>query len=147
MIKIFHPIYGIPVTYLGNYCPNQFEIFGLATGNTNKSFPELEYLCGHIPNFPKDKGGCGVINGNPVYARLIIRKIMIKIKQITGWKINSFIKTKDGFSITSQSLIGIDENDKRVEINYGKSFYYIPTQEDLIASEEVFNKIFNKLWK
>ena len=70
---------------------------------------------------------------------------MIKIKQITGGKINSFIKTKDGFSPVSQSLIGIDEDDKRVEINYGESFYYIPTQEELVASEEVFNKIFNNL--
>ena len=65
---------------------------------------------------------------------------MIKIKQITGGKINSFIKTKDGFSPVSQSLIGIDEDDKRVEINYGESFYYIPTQEELIASEEVYSK-------
>ena len=28
-IRIKHPIYGIPITYLGQHCPDQFEIIGL----------------------------------------------------------------------------------------------------------------------
>jgi hypothetical protein len=27
-IRIKHPIYGVPITYLNNYCPKQFEIVG-----------------------------------------------------------------------------------------------------------------------
>lgn len=70
----YEEIMGVPISYIDKYCPEQFEILGLAAGNSNKSFPELEELCGHKTNYPKDKGGCGVINGAPVYARILIRK-------------------------------------------------------------------------
>lgn len=70
----YEGIMGVPITFLDKYSPEQFEILGLAAGNSNKSFPELEKLCGHKANYPKDKGGCGVINSTPIYARILIRK-------------------------------------------------------------------------
>lgn len=65
---------GVPITFLDKYCPEQFEIMWQASGNTRVSAPkevleELQYR----PH-KEDRGGCGVVNGQRVYSRIIIKK-------------------------------------------------------------------------
>lgn len=68
-------VIGVPITFLDKYCPTQFKIVGIASGNTRASYPKsiLDYVH-YIPN-PNDRGGCGVINGIRCYARILIQKI------------------------------------------------------------------------
>lgn len=67
-------IMGVPITFLDKYSPDQFEIIMLANGNarTNVSSETLAEV-GYRPD-PKDRGGVGVINGQRVYARILIRR-------------------------------------------------------------------------
>lgn len=67
-------IMGVPITFLDKYSPDQFEIIMLANGNarTNVSSDILAEV-GYRPD-PKDRGGVGVINGQRVYARILIRR-------------------------------------------------------------------------
>lgn len=63
-------IMGVPVTFLDKHCPEQFEIAGMAAGNSR--------ACGFFYNVPytphaNDRGGCGVINGARQYARILIK--------------------------------------------------------------------------
>ena len=67
-------VMGVPITFIDKYCPEQFEIIWQACGNTRASAPvqvlkELEYK-----SHPEDRGGCGVVKGNRVYARILIRR-------------------------------------------------------------------------
>lgn len=64
-------VMGVPVTFLSIHNPEQFEIVGLAAGNSKK----CEFY-GDVPYtpHPQDRGGCGVIDGKRVYSRLFIRK-------------------------------------------------------------------------
>ena len=73
-VKIKNPIYGVPVSYLFNYNPNQFEIIWQASGNTRASTPKniLEIL-GYNKN-EYDRGGCGVINNQRIYSRILIKR-------------------------------------------------------------------------
>jgi hypothetical protein len=64
---------GVPISFLSKHNPDQFEIVWQASGNTRASAPsealaELKYQ----PH-PDDRGGCGVINGERVYSRILIR--------------------------------------------------------------------------
>lgn len=64
---------GVPISFLSKHNPDQFEIVWQASGNTRASAPsealaELKYQ----PH-PEDRGGCGVINGERVYSRILIR--------------------------------------------------------------------------
>lgn len=67
-------IMGVPITFLGKYNSEQFEIVGFANGNfrTNAS-DELKKLLNYTGTF-KDKGGCPLINGRLVYPRILIRR-------------------------------------------------------------------------
>ena len=73
-VKIKNPIYGVPVSYLFGYNPNQFEIIWQASGNTRASTPKniLEIL-GYNKN-EYDRGGCGVINNQRIYSRILIKR-------------------------------------------------------------------------
>jgi len=67
-------IMGVPITFIGKYNPEQFEIIWQGCGNTRASAPaevlkELKYKI-----HPEDRGGCGVVNGKRCYARIFIRK-------------------------------------------------------------------------
>jgi hypothetical protein len=67
-------VMGVPITFLDKFCPDQFEIVMLANGNarTNvspKTLAEVRYR----PH-PEDRGGVGIINGQRVYARILIRR-------------------------------------------------------------------------
>ena len=64
-IRIHRPIYGIPITFLDKYCPDQFEIvdareYGLTDRQKNKS----TYLI---------KDADGSIDGKATYVRIAIR--------------------------------------------------------------------------
>lgn len=68
-------IMGVPVSFLNKYCPEQFRIVWQGAGNTRVSAPkevldELKYN-----KHPEDRGGCGVVNGKRVYARIFIQRI------------------------------------------------------------------------
>lgn len=66
---------GVPISFLDKYCPEQFEILMLANGNsrTNVQQDVLDAF-GYQPH-ADDKGGLGIVNGERVYARILIRKI------------------------------------------------------------------------
>lgn len=67
-------IMGVPITFLDKYSPDQFEIVMLANGNarTNVSSKSLSEV-GYRPH-SEDRGGVGIINGQRVYARILIRR-------------------------------------------------------------------------
>jgi hypothetical protein len=67
-------VMGVPITFLDKYSPDQFEIVMLANGNARTNVPldilnQVSYR-----KHPKDKGGVGIINGERVYARILIRR-------------------------------------------------------------------------
>ena len=64
-------IMGIPVSYLSKYNPKQFEIVGLAAGNTKAH--KLNFNVPYIPH-ELDRGGCGVVNGVRKYSRVFVKR-------------------------------------------------------------------------
>ena len=67
-------IMGVPITFLGKYCPEQFEIIWQASGNTRASAPKniLQDLQYHIHK--EDRGGCTVVQNKRTYGRIFIRR-------------------------------------------------------------------------
>ena len=63
-VKIKNPIYGVPISYLFNYNPNQFEILGLDR---------------YIEDNPR-YGHRFTINNNEKYARILIKRIQNESK-------------------------------------------------------------------
>lgn len=63
-------IMGVPITFVDKYNPEQFSILGMAAGNSKAT--GFYYNVPYIPH-PNDRGGCGVINGERVYARFLIQ--------------------------------------------------------------------------
>ena len=63
----FEGVMGVPVTAIDKL--EGFKIVGLAAGNSKAS--RLYYEAVYTPH-PNDRGGCGVINGGRVYARILI---------------------------------------------------------------------------
>ena len=64
-------VMGVPITFLDKYNPEQFEIVGMAAGNSR--------ACGFnydvkYTKHKEDRGGCGVINNKRIYARILIRR-------------------------------------------------------------------------
>ena len=69
----YDKIMGVPITILDKYNSNQFEIIMLAGGSARcNTDPDILKLVKYVKN-KKDKGGSGIINGKPVYARVFIR--------------------------------------------------------------------------
>ena len=67
-------IMGVPITFMDKFNPKQFEIIWQASGNTRASAPkEILTELGYVPH-PNDRGGCGTINGQRVYSRILIRR-------------------------------------------------------------------------
>ena len=66
----YEGVMGVPITFLDKYCPSQFEIIGMSAGNSavNHFGDSANYVKHH-----NDRGGCGVINGERVYARFLIK--------------------------------------------------------------------------
>lgn len=63
-------VMGVPISFLDKYSPEQFEIKGMAAGNSRAT--GFFYKVPYEPH-PEDRGGCGVVNGERVYARILIR--------------------------------------------------------------------------
>ena len=63
-------VMGVPITFMDKYNPDQFEIVGMAAGNTRAT--GFYFNVPYRPH-PEDRGGCGVVNGKRVYARYLIR--------------------------------------------------------------------------
>lgn len=70
--KDYDGIMGIPISYLGKYNPNQFQILGLAAGNSKAN--KLFYDVPHIDS-PLERGGCGVVNGVRKYSRVFVKRV------------------------------------------------------------------------
>lgn len=64
-------IMGIPISYLSKYNPKQFEIVGLAAGNTKTN--KLNFEVPYTPH-ELDRGGCGVIKGVRKYSRVFVKR-------------------------------------------------------------------------
>lgn len=64
-------VMGIPVSYLNKYNPKQFEIVGLAAGNTKTN--KLNFEVPYTPH-ELDRGGCGVVNGVRKYSRVFVKR-------------------------------------------------------------------------
>ena len=56
-VRIKNPIWGVPITFLDNYCPTQFEIIDMST------------MSGFSANY------WTMINGVPKYSRVFIKRI------------------------------------------------------------------------
>lgn len=68
-------VMGVPITFLDKYCPNQFEIIGIACGNSWFNYSEILKSLNFNPNV-KYGGGLGatIVKGKATYARILIRK-------------------------------------------------------------------------
>ena len=64
-VRIKNPIWGVPITFLGKYCPTQFEIVGITE---NADYLKPLYLDGC------EKYDRPYVNGKRMYSRLLIRK-------------------------------------------------------------------------
>lgn len=63
-------IIGVPITFMDKYCPEQFEMMGMAAGNSRAC--GFNYDVPYKPH-PDDRGGCGIVDGKRVYSRIFIR--------------------------------------------------------------------------
>jgi hypothetical protein len=71
-------IMGVPITFLDKYNPEQFEIIWQACGNTRASAPQEILNRLNYQQHPEDRGGCGIINNERVYARFLIKNKKIQ---------------------------------------------------------------------
>ena len=86
-IRIHNPIYGVPITFLDKYNPEQFEIVGQGQGNLyrlltpkglSQQFVDDYYKSGQKGSIKEDHPVLGYydLNGKPVipYMRILIHK-------------------------------------------------------------------------
>lgn len=68
-MRVHHPVFGVPITYLGSWCPTQFEIVWTTDrGGDGK----LEHLKN---NNWKGLWDSAFVNGSKVYKRIFIKKV------------------------------------------------------------------------
>ena len=68
-------VMGVPITFLNKYNPNQFEIIGIACGNSWANYRQTLEKLNFDPNIKYGGGlGTGVLNGKAVYGRLLIKR-------------------------------------------------------------------------
>lgn len=71
----YEGVMGVPITFLSKHCPEQFEIIGIACGNSWANYPDTLKSLNFNPNMKYGGGlGSGIINGKATYARILIRK-------------------------------------------------------------------------
>jgi addiction module RelB/DinJ family antitoxin len=70
----YEGVMGVPITFLDKYSPEQFEIIMLANGNARTNVPKKTLSKVNYRKHPEDRGGVGIINGQRVYARILIRR-------------------------------------------------------------------------
>ena len=61
----FDGVMGVPITFLGKYSPEQFEIIGMASGGYDKDIVGIP--------FKGDKDARPIVDGKNLYARIFIR--------------------------------------------------------------------------
>jgi len=66
-------IMGVPISFLDKFNPDQFEIVWQASGNTRASAPKDVLTVLQYQPHREDRGGCGIIDGQRVYVRALIR--------------------------------------------------------------------------
>ena len=64
-VRIKNPIWGVPITFLYKYCPEQFEIVGITE---NADYLKPLYLDGY------EKYDRPYVNGKRIYSRLLIKQ-------------------------------------------------------------------------
>lgn len=70
--KNYIGVMGVPISYVGKHNPKQFEILGLAAGNTKNN--HLNFSVPYTPH-QLDRGGCGIVNNSiRKYTRVFIRR-------------------------------------------------------------------------
>lgn len=69
--KDYDGVMGVPITFLNKYNPEQFDVVGMAAGNSRAT--GLYYDVPYTPH-KNDRGGCGVVDGVRKYARILIKK-------------------------------------------------------------------------
>lgn len=69
--KDYDGVMGVPMSYLTKHCPEQFEIVGMASGNTRLN--GFNYKVPYTPT-KADRGGVGLLNGKRTYARILIKR-------------------------------------------------------------------------
>lgn len=69
-------IFGVPITFLDKYSPEQFRIIWQASGNTKACCPEDVLSSVNYRQHEEDRGGCGVVHGKRVYSRILVQKII-----------------------------------------------------------------------
>lgn len=71
-------IMGVPITFLGKYCPTQFEILWLASGHSKTTMPKelAKTLNADFEMRSKENTGNGyaILNSHQLYHRLLIRR-------------------------------------------------------------------------
>lgn len=71
----YEGVMGVPITFMDKYNPDQFEIIWQASGNTHICCPsDILHDVLHYIQHHEDRGGCGVVNGQRRYSRILIRK-------------------------------------------------------------------------
>lgn len=69
----YNGIMGVPITFLNNYCPNQFEIIGLAADKRDENPLWIKGKETYLDEKHKKFVGM-VLNGKATYARILIRR-------------------------------------------------------------------------
>lgn len=69
--KDYYGVMGVPITFLTKHNPNQFNLVGLASGNSRAN--NFNYNVSYNKH-DKDRGGCGVVDGQRKYARVLIKR-------------------------------------------------------------------------
>lgn len=66
-IRVNRPVWGVPITFLGKYNPEQFEIIDArSVGLSDRQKSKTTYLI---------KDADGTINGKATYARICVKKL------------------------------------------------------------------------
>ena len=70
----YEGVMGVPITFLDKYCPEQFEIVGIACGNSWRNYTDILKELNFNPNIKYGGGlGSGIVNGKATYARILIK--------------------------------------------------------------------------
>lgn len=72
--KNYYGVMGVPITFLDKYNPEQFEIIGIACGNSWANYRETLKSLNFNENMKYGGGlGTGILNGKSCYSRLLIK--------------------------------------------------------------------------
>lgn len=78
----YEGVMGVPITFLDKYCPDQFEVVGIACGNSWANYTKTLKALNFNPNIKYGGGlGSGIVNGKAKYARILIRNKNPKTKK------------------------------------------------------------------